>query len=84
MATAMSAGSTPRTPCRASSRAKKARGNWVRTPAPSPVRASPPTAPRCVTLATNSRAICSTWCPGSPPMRATNPTPQESCSKRGS
>src|ERR1700687_2780422 len=53
-------------------------------PAPSPVFASHPHAPRCCRLMSTSRPRSTTEWERTPLMLTTNPTPQASCSKRGS
>ena len=63
---------------------KRAWGTCVRTPAPSPVRESAPTPPRCVRLTRPARARSTIWREGRPAMSTTRPTPHESCSNAGS
>ena len=53
-------------------------------PAPSPVFTSQPHAPRCRRFTETSNACRTSLCDRSPLMFTTNPTPHESCSKRGS
>ena len=59
-------------------------GIWIKIPAPSPANGSAPTAPRCVRFF----RICKPWHIMSwlclPLIWATKPTPQASCSWRGS
>src|SRR3954470_9088800 len=66
------------------SRARNACGVWRRIPAPSPVSFSAPVAPRCSRLSNTSSAFVTIWCEGRPLTSATNPKPQESCSRAGS
>ena len=61
-----------------------ARGITVVTPTPSLDLPSAATAPRCSSLAKAVSAWARISCEGSAESRATNPTPQESESKRGS
>src|SRR5665647_1198825 len=71
-------------PSRRQDRWKKAWGIWIRMPAPSPVFASSPTAPRWARLASTWRA-CRTISWDLLPFRsATKPMPQASCSNWGS
>src|SRR6185436_6937575 len=66
------------------SRRKNASGICTRIPAPSPVFGSQPQAPRCVRFWRTVRPFCTISCEGSPFTFTTNPTPQASCSMRGS
>ena len=63
---------------------KNASGIWVRIPAPSPVPASEPTAPRCSRLRSASRAVATMSCPALPRSVATIARPQASLSNAGS
>ena len=77
--------SGPRGGSSASSVARKnASGIWTRIPAPSPVLASAPAAPRCSRLASAFSARSTVSCDGVPSRRATNATPHASCSYAGS
>src|SRR5690606_3055589 len=59
-------------------------GIWIRMPAPSPASGSAPTAPRWVRLARIFSPSRTVWWLLRFLMSATKPTPQESCSLRGS
>src|SRR2546421_10267532 len=69
-------------PCRSASLWNSGAGSWVSTPAPSP-ELSVAAAPRWATRFSASRASCATSWERSPDARATNPTPQASCSRHG-
>ena len=62
---------------------RKASGIWVRMPAPSPVPASEPIAPRCSRLRSAVSASSMMSCPASPRSVATIARPQASFSKAG-
>ena len=62
------------------SRRKNSSGIWVIMPAPSPVRESPPTAPRCMSRSRTSMPFSTISCFLAALMSATSPTPQASCS----
>ena len=65
-------------------RGRRCPGTWERMPAPSPESGSEPVAPRCSRLrSTVSACSTSAWL-ASPVRVATKPTPQASCSLRGS
>ena len=64
--------------------ARNSCGSAVRMPAPSPVLASQPQAPRWSMLRSTSSASRRIWWLRWPLMCATNPTPHESCSNAGS
>src|SRR5712671_5664896 len=66
------------------SRRKNASGICTRMPAPSPVSGSQPHAPRCVRLFSTVRPFWTISCERSPLTFTTKPTPQASCSMRGS
>ena len=77
--TGRAAAAPPRRP-----RGRTSSGSCMRIPAPSPVRGSAPAAPRCSRF---SSAVIPRWtasCLGTPSSRATNATPQASCSNAGS
>src|SRR3989442_12063634 len=59
-------------------------GVRTRMPAPSPELGSQPQAPRCDMFSSMSRASSTILCEALPLMWQRKPTPQESCSKRGS
>src|SRR5665647_628595 len=61
-----------------------ASGTWVRIPAPSPLSASAPTAPRWLRFASAVSAASTMSRPGVPRSVATKATPQASCSAAGS
>src|SRR5665811_351924 len=61
-----------------------ASGTWVRIPAPSPLSASAPTAPRWLRFARAVSAASTMSRPGVPRSVATKATPQASCSAAGS
>ncbi|MEY4010178.1 MAG: hypothetical protein RLZZ93_870 [Actinomycetota bacterium] len=61
-----------------------ASGTWMRIPAPSPVSASAPVAPRCSMLVRAVRPSVTISLLFAPFTFATKDTPQASCSKRGS
>src|SRR5665648_329532 len=61
-----------------------ASGTWVRIPAPSPLSASAPTAPRWSRFARAVSAASTMSRPGVPRSVATKATPQASCSAAGS
>ena len=63
---------------------KNASGIWIMTPAPSPVSASAPAAPRWLRQHTAVSAWSRIALLLRPFMSTTKPTPQLSCSKRGS
>ena len=63
---------------------RKRCGIWMSTPAPSPVSASAPVAPRCSMLHNAPIPIDTMLCERRPCMSTTNETPQASCSNRGS
>src|SRR5436190_447002 len=67
-----------------SSARKSASGTCTRMPAPSPVWASAPEAPRCSRLASAVSARSTVSCDGAASRRATNATPHASCSYAGS
>ena len=60
-------------------------GSWTRMPAPSPVSGSAPAAPRWFEVAERGEGLLDAcaWL-RRPCMSTTKPTPQASCSKRGS
>ena len=68
----------------ADDRADERSGICSRIPAPSPVCASAPAAPRCSRFASAVSPRTTVSCVGTPFRRATNVTPQASCSKAGS
>ena len=68
----------------AASLRKNRSGIWMRMPAPSPVLASQPQAPRCSRLISTWRAWRTIACERCPLAWTTKPTPQASCSWRGS
>ena len=71
-------------PAAASDSAKRAKGTWVSTPAPSPVRESAPTPPRWVRLTSPARARSTIRREDRPAISTTRPTPHESRSNDGS
>lgn len=63
---------------------RNASGTWDRIPAPSPESGSDPVAPRCSRFRNTVRACSTSVWLASPVRLATKPTPQASCSLRGS
>ncbi len=73
-----------RWPASAATARRKAWGRARRIPAPSPVFASEPDAPRCSRLTRTVSASRTMACEGRPAMSTTKPKPQASCSVDGS
>ncbi len=71
-------------PTAAAALSRKRCGIWIRMPAPSPVLASQPQAPRCCRLISTWRPRAMTEWDRRPAMSTTNPTPHASCSNAGS
>src|SRR5918997_4197072 len=67
----------------AHSRRRNSSGIWSRIPPPSPVSGSPPLAPRWSRLQRTSSPSSTVPRVRRPSTRATNPTPQEACSRAG-